>query len=195
MQTSLYDLLGIDRDASTAAIKAAFHWKRRGGDAAATPQAGDPEKLKLAYEVLSDAESRRHYDATGEIPPRPTMPFPQGELDALIAELFAKAIAESESPQFDNVVKRMRAIATQNLQVCHAQVRKLDSTAEKLAITADRIQTTDESNLLRSLVTAWQGDLPRMAGEVKRVCRLYEDLLRFLESYSYRVDELADDII
>lgn len=77
---SLYDLLGVSRDADTNEIKKAFkklamtHHPDKGGDAE------EFKKIQHAHEVLSDENKRKMYDMTGsdtgEIPEG--MPFPGG---------------------------------------------------------------------------------------------------------------------
>lgn len=63
----LYETLGVDPDATEDDIKRAYKRKAmivhpdRGGDNDAFTA------LKKAYEVLSDEESRAHYDETGEV--------------------------------------------------------------------------------------------------------------------------------
>ena len=62
---SLYECLGVSRDASPADIKKAWHKKAltehpdKGGDTEAF------QKLQRAYNILSDPEKRATYDATG----------------------------------------------------------------------------------------------------------------------------------
>eukprot|EP00931_Biecheleriopsis_adriatica_P063829 TRINITY_DN38727_c0_g1_i1.p1 TRINITY_DN38727_c0_g1~~TRINITY_DN38727_c0_g1_i1.p1 ORF type:complete len:420 (+),score=109.94 TRINITY_DN38727_c0_g1_i1:92-1351(+) len=62
----LYDLLGVERDASPAEIKKAYHKKAMKHH---PDKGGDPEAFKdiqRAFEVLSDADQRQRYDRLGE---------------------------------------------------------------------------------------------------------------------------------
>lgn len=69
---SLYETLGVEKDASPDTIKKAFrklamkHHPDRGGDRA-TMQA-----VQLAYDVLMDADRRVRYDETGSTDSQPT---------------------------------------------------------------------------------------------------------------------------
>lgn len=69
-----YEVLGVSRDASDAEIKSAYRRLARDHHPDANP--GDPgaedrmKELTEAYEVLSNAESRRAYDAYGHQIPR-----------------------------------------------------------------------------------------------------------------------------
>ena len=57
-----YELLGVTRDATTAAIKRAY--QRLAKQFAPGPAARGEEQLQVAYETLSDRERRRRYDET-----------------------------------------------------------------------------------------------------------------------------------
>mmetsp|Transcript_17238 Transcript_17238/g.30225 ORF Transcript_17238/g.30225 Transcript_17238/m.30225 type:complete len:430 (+) Transcript_17238:38-1327(+) len=62
----LYELLGVDRQASSSEIKKAYH---RMAMKHHPDKGGDPETFKdiqRAFEVLSDSEQRERYDAMGE---------------------------------------------------------------------------------------------------------------------------------
>ena len=66
---TLYDTLGVPKDASAEEIKSAFrrnasthHPDREGGDAEKMA------KVNRAYEVLSNPDKREHYDKHGDVP-------------------------------------------------------------------------------------------------------------------------------
>ena len=81
--SDLYSRLGLAHDATAAAIKQSY---RKCALANHPDKGGDPEVFKLiaeAYAVLSDAEKRRVYDATGEAS------LAELDLDGMMADVFA----------------------------------------------------------------------------------------------------------
>ena len=71
---SLYDRLGVGKDASDVEIKKAYRMLALNNH---PDKGGDPEAFKLiaeAYAILSDPENKRIYDATG-VPRRRTTPL------------------------------------------------------------------------------------------------------------------------
>jgi len=68
VNTELYDLLGVNADASCLEIRKAY--KKKSIKHHPDKPNGDEKlfkEIKLAYETLNNADSREHYDSTGTI--------------------------------------------------------------------------------------------------------------------------------
>jgi signal peptidase I len=65
--TDLYAVLGVDPDASEAEIRDAYHERLRAGGLGGAGDAVGSGQLQQAYEVLSDPDRRRSYDASNGI--------------------------------------------------------------------------------------------------------------------------------
>jgi curved DNA-binding protein CbpA len=187
-----YAILGITRDASTAAVKAAF---RRKAKTQHPDRGGNPEAfrlLRLAYEVLSDPERRRHYDDGAD----PVLTDEDREqLMDLAGDLLVRAFAQSGAPEFDDVIKRMRADAAQQIAGLGQQIQILREVARKMALSAGRIEAAGRQNLLRDLVQEKGHDLHERIEELQQARQRHERVLLFLEEYRYVISDFADDII
>jgi len=106
-QPDYYAVLGVQRDASLAAIKQAYRElvRRCHPDAAGdSPEArAQFESLQEAYEVLSDRDKRAKYDAT--LPPRK---YPVADMDAQSLWREAAALVFERSDSFSSLIQAMR---------------------------------------------------------------------------------------
>lgn len=66
---SLYDVLGVNKDATMSDIKKSYHRKAKDIHPDKTSNNTSEEfiKLKQAYDILSDEEKRKKYDSTGSV--------------------------------------------------------------------------------------------------------------------------------
>jgi curved DNA-binding protein CbpA len=75
-----YEVLGVGRDADAETIKSAWRYQARRHHPDLAKRRGAPQRfirIREAYEVLSDAERRRRYDAWLErVSPSPRQPTP-----------------------------------------------------------------------------------------------------------------------
>jgi len=106
-QPDYYAVLGVQRDASLAAVKQAYRELVRryhpdaAGDSAEARERF--ERLQEAYDVLSDPAKRRKYDAT--LPPRK---YPLADLDPEGLWKEAAAIIFERSDSFSSMIQAMR---------------------------------------------------------------------------------------
>lgn len=123
--TSLYDKLGVGKDASTEEIKSAYRKRVRKSH---PDVGGDPDEFKevtQAYEILVTEETRKRYDQTGSAE-KPELNW----LEATVAELASQEFA---NPKGDPI-KRMRVTAankrdeakhaSENLRKASAKLQK-----------------------------------------------------------------------
>src|SRR5215218_11024472 len=92
MRRDYYEVLGVGRDAGEAEVKKAFRRLARELHPDTNPEPGAEEKFKEAaeaYEVLSDADRRRQYDAYGHEGLRAGGGVPNFEGFGSVSDLFS----------------------------------------------------------------------------------------------------------
>lgn len=98
---TLYEVLGLRKNASRASIRAAFRKLSMRYHPDRNP--GDPTACEMyhavgeAYAVLSDPEARAHYDKTGEAKRPRDMEFP--DIANIIVPIYMQLLRESIRPQ------------------------------------------------------------------------------------------------
>lgn len=181
---NLYEILDVPRSASTSAIKAAF---RKRAKTAHPDVGGDAEAfrlLKLAADVLSDPDKRRHYDETGAVP-ESQEDILEADLRFAIGEILLSILPQIKSPNFDDVLAHMREAVAQRLADLDNRIALLGVSIEKLAVIASRIQVDNGDNLLRTVASGRRDDLIREREEMLRIRARCHDMQEFLGHYRY----------
>jgi curved DNA-binding protein CbpA len=182
---NLYEVLGVPRDATTAAIKTAF---RRKAKNLHPDVGGDPEQfrlVRLACDVLTDPERRRNYDQTGAVSIDGIADHPDAKVYAAIADLLTAVLPKIKSPNFDDVVVLLRDAVAQILVDIDRRAAELNLSVEKLAVIANRVQATEGENLLRSIVSGRREALLQQRKRLEHDRQLYEEARDFLGGYEY----------
>jgi len=186
--SDLYDLLGVPRDASLSAIKAAFRGKAKDSH---PDLGGDPEvfhRLKLAYDVLTDPKARRHYDETGETPDdRATSAADDARFRTLVGDLMMTMIAQGNSPTFTNVVEEMSQTLALQIRAADQQLVSLSELARRIEEVLSRLHAREGEDFLIILL---QERYDEMDIKMKVTRDLKTRLLRLqqrLTLYSYDV--------
>lgn len=192
---NLYDVLGVARDATLAAIRKAYrklakshHPDATGGEATESWHA-----IALAYSVLSDPQARARYDETGEVP--------QGSAEAMDPRR-AKVLGV-----LSFLMNQMLSDDEVDLTTTDLPKKFVQFVGKRIGETSDKIKTVEklEARAVKSLVR-WQkktnGDnvmisitntfINKAREELKLLTDAKEILLEvktILEDYSYVVDD------
>lgn len=194
MTPDLYELLGVSRAADLAAIKAAFRRKAKDSH---PDLGGDPEAfhlLKLAYDVLTDGQARRHYDETGELPSdRVANAAEETRFRTLVGDLMVTMIAQGTSPTFSNVLEELSRTLGVQIQAADQQLVGLSELAARLETVLSRLHARDGEDFLLTLL---QERYDGIAEKVKVTRDLKTRLIRLqqrltLYSYDVQVDSLV----
>jgi len=190
-----YELLDVPRTASVAAIKAAFRAKAKTSH---PDMGGDPETfhlLRLAHDVLTDEEARRHYDATGETPDeRAASAAEEARFRMLVGDLIMTMIAQGSSPTFTNVLVEINDALALQIRGADQQIIALSELSARLEEVLARLHVREEGEDF--LLTLLQERYDEMANKMKvtrdmrtRLIRLQQRLTRY--TYDVQVESIA----
>ncbi|MFO1118546.1 MAG: DnaJ domain-containing protein [Beijerinckiaceae bacterium] len=185
----LYEVLGVPRDATTAAIRRAFRKKAR----AAHPDGGGSaeafNELKTAYDVLADPVRRKRYDETGELGDAAPDPQRARLVEMLSVGLDLALLRLSQAPALLNNFNIVQLTA-ESLRTKQAEWREQKRQYEA-ALTAtrrleERFSVTEGDNLMELVVEKRIAACKTNIDLLAKNLALAEEALKVLEKTSYR---------
>lgn len=184
---NLYEILDVPKDASESDIKKAY--RKKAQTSHPDKDGGDEELFKAvqkAYEILSDANKRKHYDETGE-----------ESKDNLNNDVIESLIGIVLNVVQGNDVKRNNILATaitlvHRQQDAHRSKRKqAELEHERLVEAARRISCVEGKENILKLALESQANRIKMAlQEIDKVLSIGEEILVVIADYSYETDQM-----
>jgi len=182
---SLYEDLGVHKDAPKAEIKKAY--RKKAMKLHPDRKGGDPEKfhaIQRAYDVLNDDARRAHYDATGE----EGKADKQGALIQRLAALFMHFVETADVDHADIIVLMRQALLDGKnktliaLQQQHKKIERYERTKKRLK------KKGDGENLLAQLIDGQISIVQRGIELGKSEIGVVEELIKMVDGYSYAAD-------
>lgn len=183
---NLYDILGVQPNATFDDIKIAFrklamkwHPDREGGDNAKF------QEIQNAYEILTDDDKRKEYDATGKVGSEEEF---QAEVMTELAELLQYQMRNTPDIRFTNIIEMMKQHIRKEkgaLSEAEAQIRQ---GIKKYADAKDRISAKGE-NFLSAMLQGQIDYSNSQLNTIARTRRKYKKMLETLDNFSYRTDQ------
>ena len=183
MDTNLYDILGLSKNASFDEIKAKYkslaqqHHPDKGGD---------PDlfkKIKHAYEILSDSISRKKYDTTGQYDHTPSIR--SEALDTLCRLFFS--IVPNINADIDDLIlimknesRRERDVVNNNINICNGYIEKLNKIINKI-----KKKKGDGENLLKMFAENQLKTHHNELQNFKRQIEILDIVIEMIEDYQY----------
>lgn len=190
MNEELYFLLGVEKTASEAEIRSSF---RKLAKIHHPDKGGDPNvfvRLTMAYNTLSNPETRAKYDKTGEIG-EDSAQKQQRALIQDLGNLFTQVLMEATRPLNEiDIVQNMRRYADM-YRGEHASVAgNTKSMLEKIEKVRDRIKPKDESaeNTFMLAVEAKVAECARINKEANAKLQAIERVIEELGRHESIVD-------
>lgn len=181
---SLYDELGVDKDADAGAIERAY---RRRAQRAHPDKGGSPEKfhaVQHAYDVLSDEEKRKRYDETGE-----SQEPPQAQQAVSVISNMVIQFVDAADLDHDDMVEAMKRTVAGQMQRSAGEISRLREKIKKRERALRRIRHRGQGmNILASALKADLKGIERAIKSMERDITLGELVLKMLNDYGYEVE-------
>ena len=186
---SLYDDLGLGREADPDAIKAAY---RAAAKSAHPDRGGDTErfdKIQRAYDVLSDVERRARYDQTGEVDDSPAT-AEEREAVTLLQGLIANVVFGKTDLTRNDVIGAALAAAQAARDQVAGKTAEVEANLARLAIARERLcfAKPDGPDLIAGIFDHQEKELRQTLPRVARALRVHDRAMQMLKGYIYRVD-------
>ncbi|WP_205927724.1 DnaJ domain-containing protein [Rhizobium terricola] len=184
-----YQLLGLDRDADAAAIKAAY---RRMAKTAHPDTGGDLDgfaRVTASYELLKDPVRRKVYDDTGYDPALADAADLKGlmMLETLVNDMI---LDEREPGSFDPVAGLRRKL-TDDVLKARFHILELERHRTRVRQHADRIGRRPDNDVLGSMLRARAQSITDAIRTAEIQIEAIERAYAMLEGYSYELEPLA----
>ncbi|HMA49304.1 MAG TPA: DnaJ domain-containing protein [Magnetospirillaceae bacterium] len=193
MGESLYDVLGVPDDASPAQVKAAFRKKAMSSHPDAGGDSEAFQRLKAAYDVLADDETRRHYDKTGETPDdQAATDAEEGRFRILLGDLLVTLISQAGAPEFTDILREVEEAIVLQIKAVDRQMVELSHLAARLAEVTRRLHGPEKedlvSTLLQERLTEIEKKIKLTRGFKRRLTKLQEALGQY--HYDFEDDNI-----
>lgn len=181
---SLYDELGVDKDADAGAIARAY---RRRAQRAHPDKGGSTEEfhaVQLAYDVLSDEERRKRYDETGE-----AHEPPQAQQAVSVISNMVIQFVDAADLDHDDMVEAMKRTVAGQMQRSAGEISRLREKIKKRERALRRIRHRGQGlNILGAALKADLKGIERAIKSMERDIALGELVLKMLNDYGYEVE-------
>ncbi len=202
---SLYDNLGLGKDASPEEIKEAFRNAAKNNH---PDRGGDPEKfnlVKYAYDILKDPKKRLHYDNTGE--EQRITPF-HVRFGAFVQQYLVRVILMTKSVEEQDLKKGFVSIAEQCIVQCTNKLQELKKDSKEIVKIENVIKRLTKKSPGQDILC----DILRAEVDVRRrknnlEVEQFEEEMKFLkecrevlQSYEYKfekpdIEKQANDLL
>ncbi len=199
--SDLYGALGVDRNADHGEIRKAYRKMAKKSHPDAGGSAEEFALVKLAHDVLMDANRRAHYDRTGEFKEKE----PNNE-QAQIMNLISRCLdmvlsAENQNGSMETVFYRdlvamLKAKINELVKKSHAADAEMENGIkinERLAKKFRRKHKTEEPNLMELLVTGRIRTFQDGIANQKHQRKIALRSLELLSDYDFESEKMSPE--
>lgn len=191
MTPSMYDILGITKDATEEEIKQAF--RRRAQQTHPDKEGGSEEtfkQVKEAYEVLSNPARRSNYDSTGSTKEGPTV---EQEAEGVLASVFEQFLGSGMDV---NPLNSLREEMDKVRSDQQRNVTKTEKTLKRTTAMAGKFKRkTAGANLFQRVLERRKQSCQDSIDAAKRNIAVCTKVLELLDQYEFEEDKEALDAV
>lgn len=188
--TSLYETLGIPKDAPPEAVKRAY---RKAAAKAHPDRGGSREKfheIVLARDILSDEKRRARYDRTGEAEEAKPDSFEANAMNLVmeaVDHVFGVCTQRMMDVETVDVVKDAKTYLRGKISQAEAQAKKLRDGAAKMRKFASRfkVKKKEAPNRIALMLEGRAAELERSASAGDPAVAAAKRALEILDDHSY----------
>ena len=184
-----YQLLGLERDADEAAVKAAY---RKAAKSAHPDAGGDLDafgRLNASYELLKDPVRRRVYDDTGYDPQLADATDLKGLM--MLETLVNEMILDERAPGSFDPVAGLRRKLTDDLLKARFHILELERHRTRVRQHADRIGRRPDNDVLGAMLRARAQSITEAIKGAETQISAIERAYAMLEGYSYELEAVG----
>jgi len=181
-----YDILGVARDATTAAIKAAY---RRRAKTAHPDSGGDVDtfgRLKVAYELLLDPVRRKVFDDTGYDPQLADTKDLKGLM--VLEKLINEVILDEREPGSFDPIAAIRRKLTNEIVNARFHIMEMERHRARIRNHMDRVGKRPNTDVFGSMLRARSEAIAEAIAKAEAQIKDIEQAYAMLDGYSYEVE-------
>jgi len=181
-----YQLLGLERDADEAAVKAAYRKAAKSAHPDAGGDLGAFGRLNASYELLKDPVRRRVYDDTGYDPQLADATDLKGLM--MLETLVNEMILDERAPGSFDPVAGLRRKLTDDLLKARFHILELERHRTRVRQHADRIGRRPDNDVLGAMLRARAQSITEAIKGAETQISAIERAYAMLEGYSYELE-------
>lgn len=185
MNDSLYDILGINKDATQEEIKTAYrekakihHPDKEGGDTETM------NKINKAYEVLKDPVSRKRYDETGSTEKVPDF---NKRFEAFIQDVFI-SLVNSQNVKTTDLISAFDDHIDKMVMDWSATKAEYKRRADRLNLVVARLRSTTDYDPFKKVVQANIDALEQTLKTIDLDIEFVKECKERLKNHSYECE-------
>ena len=194
MSDDLYDILGVENDADSKAIKRAYRGKAK----QAHPDGGGSteafEKVNEAYAVLTDQRRRAKYDATGKVDEKQTEGLAFVRAMHILTKMFMDVVEKDVDLARLDLTGDMKDKVEGELAALRRAINRDDRRRARAAGAAKRFKAkAGKNNVLSPMFAKMESDLERHLANLRAEEEAFKMALDILAQHDWTRDTVVSN--